>query len=58
VTVLDVHGVELLAEIGVDLLLFALGLEFSFWDIRFAQATTRCCGHVHRPRKCHLKKPC
>ncbi len=28
--VADLHGVELLAEIGVDLLLFGLGLEFSF----------------------------
>ncbi len=34
VTVSDVHGVELLAEIGVDLLLFALGLEFSFSRLR------------------------
>jgi len=30
VLVADIHGVELLAEIGVDLLLFGLGLEFSF----------------------------
>lgn len=30
VTVSDIHDIELLAEIGVALLLFALGLEFSF----------------------------
>lgn len=29
-TVSDIHDIELLAEIGVALLLFALGLEFSF----------------------------
>ncbi|HSH70786.1 MAG TPA: cation:proton antiporter [Deferrisomatales bacterium] len=34
ITVSDLHGVELLAEIGVDLLLFALGLEFSFSRLR------------------------
>src|SRR5918997_3518123 len=30
VTVTEIHDIELLAEIGVALLLFALGLEFSF----------------------------
>ncbi len=30
----DIHEIELLAEIGVALLLFALGLEFSFKDLR------------------------
>lgn len=30
VTVSEIHNIELLAEIGVALLLFALGLEFSF----------------------------
>src|SRR5262245_29419138 len=30
VTVTEVHDIELLAEIGVALLLFALGLEFNF----------------------------
>ncbi|MCC7261632.1 MAG: cation:proton antiporter [Candidatus Latescibacteria bacterium] len=34
VTVSDVHGIELLAEIGVALLLFAIGLEFSFKELR------------------------
>ncbi|MDP8254717.1 MAG: cation:proton antiporter [Candidatus Alcyoniella australis] len=34
VTVSDVHQIELLAEIGVALLLFALGLEFSFKKLR------------------------
>ena len=29
-TVTDIHNIELLAEIGVALLLFALGIEFSF----------------------------
>jgi CPA2 family monovalent cation:H+ antiporter-2 len=29
VTVTEIHDIELLAEIGVALLLFALGLEFS-----------------------------
>lgn len=34
VTVSDVHGIELMAEIGVALLLFALGLEFSFKKLK------------------------
>jgi CPA2 family monovalent cation:H+ antiporter-2 len=34
ITVSDVHDIELLAEIGVALLLFALGLEFSLKDLR------------------------
>ena len=34
ITVQDVHDIELLAEIGVALLLFALGLEFSFRLLR------------------------
>ena len=29
----DIHEIELLAEIGVALLLFALGLEFAFRDL-------------------------
>jgi CPA2 family monovalent cation:H+ antiporter-2 len=33
-TVSNIHEVELLAEIGVALLLFALGLEFSLKDLR------------------------
>ncbi|WP_272699498.1 cation:proton antiporter domain-containing protein [Desulfovibrio sp. Fe33] len=33
-TVAGVHDIELLAEIGIALLLFALGLEFSFKDLR------------------------
>ncbi|MCI5072325.1 cation:proton antiporter [bacterium] len=33
-TVSDVHEIEKLAEIGVALLLFALGLEFSFKDLK------------------------
>lgn len=33
-TVSDVHEIELLAEIGVALLLFALGLEFSLKDLQ------------------------
>ncbi len=33
-TVANVHDIELLAEIGVALLLFALGLEVSFRDLR------------------------
>jgi CPA2 family monovalent cation:H+ antiporter-2 len=32
-TVVQVHDVELLAEIGVALLLFSLGLELSFRDL-------------------------
>jgi monovalent cation:H+ antiporter-2, CPA2 family len=32
-TVVDVHGIEQLAEIGVALLLFSLGLEVSFRDL-------------------------
>lgn len=34
ITVSDVHDIELLAEIGVALLLFALGLEFSFKELQ------------------------
>jgi len=34
VTVSDIHNIELLAEIGVALLLFALGLEFSFKELK------------------------
>lgn len=34
VTVANVHDIELLAEIGVALLLFALGLEFSFKELQ------------------------
>jgi CPA2 family monovalent cation:H+ antiporter-2 len=33
-TVVHTHDIELLAEIGVALLLFALGLEFSFKELR------------------------
>lgn len=33
-TVSDVHDIELLAEIGVALLLFALGLEFSLKELK------------------------
>src|SRR3712207_2471918 len=34
VTVTGIHDIELLAEIGVALLLFALGLEFSLRDLQ------------------------
>ncbi len=34
VTVSNVHGIELLAEIGVALLLFSIGLEVSFEELR------------------------
>lgn len=34
VTVTNTHDIELLAEIGVALLLFALGLEFSFKELK------------------------
>ena len=33
-TISDIHDIELLAEIGVALLLFALGLEFSLKDLK------------------------
>ncbi len=33
-TIHDIHDIELLAEIGVALLLFALGLEFSYKDLK------------------------
>ncbi len=36
-TVVEIHDIELLAEIGVALLLFALGLEFSFRDLQPAR---------------------
>lgn len=38
VTVSDIHQVELLAEIGVALLLFALGLEFSLSELKPVRA--------------------
>jgi CPA2 family monovalent cation:H+ antiporter-2 len=38
VTITDTHEIELLAEIGVALLLFALGLEFSLKDLRPVRA--------------------
>src|SRR6185503_16944833 len=34
VTVTNIHDIELLAEIGVALLLFALGLEFSLKELQ------------------------
>jgi monovalent cation:H+ antiporter-2, CPA2 family len=34
VTVTEIHDIELLAEIGVSLLLFGLGLEFSFKELQ------------------------
>ncbi|MBL7181264.1 MAG: cation:proton antiporter [Desulfobacterales bacterium] len=34
VTVSGIHEIEMLAEIGIALLLFALGLEFSFSDLK------------------------
>jgi len=34
----DVHNIELMAEIGVALLLFALGLEFSFKELKPVRA--------------------
>ncbi len=38
VTVTEIHDIELLAEIGVALLLFALGLEFSLKELRPVRA--------------------
>ncbi|MFA5322876.1 MAG: cation:proton antiporter [Smithella sp.] len=34
ITVADIHNIEKLAEIGIALLLFALGLEFSFRELK------------------------
>ncbi|MFZ0484845.1 MAG: cation:proton antiporter [Desulfobacterales bacterium] len=34
ITVSEIHDIEMLAEIGIALLLFALGLEFSFSDLK------------------------
>ncbi|MBT6502888.1 MAG: portal protein [Deltaproteobacteria bacterium] len=34
VTITEIHDIELLAEIGVALLLFALGIEFSFSELK------------------------
>ena len=34
VTVSEIHDIEMLAEIGIALLLFALRLEFSFSDLK------------------------
>lgn len=38
VTVTEIHDIELLAEIGVALLLFALGLEFNFTKLQRVRA--------------------
>lgn len=38
ITVTEIHDIELLAEIGVALLLFALGLEFSLKDLQPVRA--------------------
>jgi len=38
VTIGETHNIELLAEIGIALLLFALGLEFSFHSLRPVRA--------------------
>ncbi|MCB0193227.1 MAG: cation:proton antiporter, partial [Anaerolineae bacterium] len=38
ITIGDIHEIELLAEIGVALLLFALGLEFSFKELKPVQS--------------------
>mgnify|MGYP000864647994 FL=1 len=38
ITVSDLHNIEKLAEIGVALLLFALGLEFSFRELKPVRA--------------------
>lgn len=38
IAISDTHDIELLAEIGVALLLFALGLEFSFKDLQPVRA--------------------
>ncbi|HQG64396.1 MAG: cation:proton antiporter [Smithella sp.] len=38
ITVSDIHNIEKLAEIGIALLLFALGLEFSFRELRPVRA--------------------
>jgi len=38
ITVSDVHNIEKLAEIGMALLLFALGLEFSFRELKPVRA--------------------
>ncbi len=38
ITVSELHNIELLAEIGVALLLFALGLEFSFNQLKPVRA--------------------
>jgi CPA2 family monovalent cation:H+ antiporter-2 len=38
ITVVEIHDIELLAEIGVALLLFALGLEFSLKELRPVRA--------------------
>jgi CPA2 family monovalent cation:H+ antiporter-2 len=40
ITVTEIHNIELLAEIGVALLLFALGLEFSFKELKPVRKVT------------------
>ena len=48
-TVSDIHNVELLAEIGVALLLFALGLELRFSDLALVRRLCRPLPSVQRP---------
>src|SRR6185503_11661877 len=45
-TVVQIHDIELLAEIGVALLLFSLGLEISFRDLRPVRSVALICGPI------------
>ena len=53
-TVLQAHDIELLAEIGVALLLFSLGLELSFRDLRFVRGIALIGGPIQILLTCAL----
>jgi monovalent cation:H+ antiporter-2, CPA2 family len=53
-TVLQAHDIELLAEIGVALLLFSLGLELSFRDLRFVRGVALIGGPIQILLTCAL----
>ncbi|HJZ98581.1 MAG TPA: cation:proton antiporter [Candidatus Solibacter sp.] len=53
-TVVQVHDIELLAEIGVALLLFSLGLELSFRDLQPVQRVALIGGPIQIVATCAL----
>lgn len=52
ITVTEIHNIELLAEIGVALLLFTLGLEFS---LKLSVDSPICFGSITVPAACRQR---